>query len=117
MTSEAHTKILTRINILFSNKPANQDRFEYFRGRCAFVMNQEKFFGGVSHMHDDCVLTNEMAARRKNIHAKCNLGQKKKMGNEFSALNFFPVARQNSINVAPLIDTARLYVLQHRFQL
>ena len=101
--------------IIFSNKPANQDRFEYFRGRCAFVMKQENFVEGVSHMHDDCVLSNEMAARRKNIQAKCNLGQKKKMSNEFEALNFFPVARQNSINVAPLIDTARLYVFKHRF--
>ena len=103
------------MSIFFSNKPANQDRFEYFRARCAFVMKQENFFGGVSHMHDDCVLSNEMAARRKNIQAKCNLGQKKKMSNEFTALNFFPVARQDSIDVAPLIDTARLYVLQHRF--
>ena len=103
------------MSIFFSNKPANQDRFEYFRARCAFVMKQEKIFGGVSHMHDDCVLSNEMAARRKNIQAKCNLGQKKKMNNAFEALNFFPVARQNSINVAPLIDTARLYVFKHRF--
>ena len=55
-----------------------------------------------------------MAARRRIIESRCKADQKHIISENFEALNFFPVVGQKSINVVPLIDAARFYVLKYR---
>ena len=59
-------------------------------------------------------MNNEMAARRRIIESRCKADQKHIISENFEALNFFPVVGQKSINVVPLIDAARFYVLKYR---
>ena len=89
---------------------------EYFESRCASLMKMKSISADISMRQEDCVLSNEMAARRKNIQARCNLKLPPKFSKKLAALNLIPVVGQKTLTVAPLIDTSRLYVLKYRCQ-
>ena len=100
--------------MFFRDSNDKQQRLEYFESRCASLLKIKSVSSDLSMRQEDCVLSNEMAARRKNIQKRCNLKLKQKFNTKLEALNIIPMVGQKTLTVAPLIDTSRLYVLKYR---
>ena len=105
---------LINIFLFFSDVEVRDKRIEYFRNSCMFLWKMNNLSVLHSEVYQECVLSNEMAARRRHIKSRCDLIHKQHLNPKLKALNFEPFAGSGGIMAAPVIDTARLYVFKYR---
>ena len=74
--------------------------------------------GDITDLHSraqqDCVYSNEMAARRRHIKRKCYEMRKETLNPKLDALNLFTAFTSAKLNTVPILDSGRLYVLKYR---
>ena len=66
---------------------------------------------------EDCVLSNEMEARRRHIQRNCKVMRKGSLHSDLDSSNMFTEFKSTSPKEVPNMDTARLYALKYRFEI
>ena len=92
------------------------NRLEYFHNKCQSSL---AFSHGAqtTDATNDCVLSNEMATRRKNIEGKCNeikIQFSNRTNSKLDNLNLFHVWRAGKVQELPRMDASRLYIFKNR---
>ena len=66
---------------------------------------------------EDCVLVNEMAARRRHIKRNCDDMRKEHLNLKRETSELFTVLKSSNIKELPMMDSARLFVFRYRLKI
>ena len=84
---------------------------------CSSLLNLNYSPQADSKATQDCVLSNEMAARRRHIKRNCDDMGKENLHLKRETSNLFKDFKSSNIKDVLIMDSARLFVFRYRFKI
>ena len=87
---------------------------EYYYNMCSSLLNINSGSQADPKAKKDCVLNNEMAARRRHVKRICDDMREENLDLRRDTSNLFTVIKSSDIRDLPMMDSARLFVFRYR---